>query len=186
MAMLRQGLRGEPVRILQRRLDIEADGIFGPGTERALRAYQEKAGLAVDGIAGPDTFAQMGLYELVLLRRGTRGETVKKLQKALNTGADGIFGGGTEKMVMEFQRKNGLEVDGMAGPATLAKLDLFVEVDAKTVERAQLPANYLDPVPPKGLQIDAAAVAASKKAVEVAQNAGKSKGIWGTVKGWFS
>ena len=186
MALLRKGLRGEPVRILQRRLELDADGIFGPGTEQAVRAYQEKAGLAVDGIAGPDTFAHMGLYELVLLRRGSRGPTVKKLQQALNIGADGIFGGGTETTVMNFQREHGLDVDGMAGPATLAQLELFTEVTAETVERAQLPADYIDPVPPTDLKIDDSAIAASKKAVAVAQEASKSKGIWGTIKGWLS
>jgi peptidoglycan hydrolase-like protein with peptidoglycan-binding domain len=32
---------------------------FGPGTERALKAWQEKNGLKADGIAGPATFAKL-------------------------------------------------------------------------------------------------------------------------------
>ena len=82
MAILKRGLSGEPVRRLQAKLGVTADGSFGPATEDALEAYQKKNGLAVDGIAGPDTFTQMGLAELVLLTRGTSGETVKKLQAA--------------------------------------------------------------------------------------------------------
>jgi peptidoglycan hydrolase-like protein with peptidoglycan-binding domain len=186
MALLRNGLRGEPVRILQRRLELEVDGIFGPATEKAVRAFQQKSGLAADGIAGPDTFAQLGLYELVLLRRGMKGATVKKLQQALDIDADGIFGAGTEQAVKAFQSTHGLEVDGMAGPATLAKLDFFSEVTQTTVERAQLPRDYVDPVPPPGMKLDPSAVAASKQAVEEARQASKNKGIWSTIKGWFS
>ena len=43
-------------------------------------ASQIQKSLTPDGIAGPDTFMAMGLYELVLLKQGTRGDTVKKLQ----------------------------------------------------------------------------------------------------------
>ncbi|MCE7082620.1 peptidoglycan-binding protein [Streptomyces sp. ST2-7A] len=32
------------------------DGIFGPGTERAVREFQKDVGLAVDGIVGPNTW----------------------------------------------------------------------------------------------------------------------------------
>jgi putative chitinase len=59
-------------------------------------------------------------YETV--RKGSRGNTVKKLQEALGTGADGIFGSGTEVKLQEWQMANGLIADGIAGPNTLAKL----------------------------------------------------------------
>ncbi len=120
MAILKRGLSGEPVKRLQEKLDVDVDGQFGPATEQALRAYQE---IAVDEIAGPDTFAHMGLHELILLKRGSKSETVKRLQRALSLDADGIFGSGTEKAVKAFQKSNGLAVDGLAGPDTLAKMD---------------------------------------------------------------
>ena len=125
MTILLRGLRGEPVKRLQQKLGIDADGIYGGGTESAVRDLQKNKGLSEDGIAGPDTFAALGLYELVLLRRGSRGDTVKKMQEALKVDADGIFGGGTETAVRAFQQENGLKVDGMAGPDTLGKLGLF-------------------------------------------------------------
>lgn len=59
MAMLRRGLTGEPVRILQEKLGVTADGIFGKNTEAALLKYQAAHGLSADGIAGPDTFTAM-------------------------------------------------------------------------------------------------------------------------------
>src|SRR5882762_301758 len=101
MSILKRGLDGEPVKILQQKLGVTADGQFGPGTEKALKDYQQNHGLAVDGIAGPDTFAQMGLYELVLLMPGSRGPTVKKMQEALGIAADGQFGPGTAKAVKD-------------------------------------------------------------------------------------
>ena len=108
MAILKKGLSGEPVRRLQAKLGVEADGEFGSNTEKALKDWQTKNGLTADGIAGPDTFMAMGLYELVLLKQGTHGAAVKKLQEKLVIGADGQFGSGTEKAVREYQQKNGL------------------------------------------------------------------------------
>ena len=54
----------------------------------------------------------------MLLKKGSRGEEVKELQKALGEGADGIFGSGTEAAVKKFQKENGLDVDGMVGNKT--------------------------------------------------------------------
>lgn len=59
---------------------------------------------------------------MTLYKRGSRGEVVKQIQKALKLVADGIFGVITEEAVKAFQAKNGLTVDGIVGPATLAKL----------------------------------------------------------------
>jgi peptidoglycan hydrolase-like protein with peptidoglycan-binding domain len=137
MSILKRGLSGDPVRVLQTKLGVTADGIFGPGTDTALRDYQKKHGLLVDGVAGPDTFVQMGLYELVLLAPGTVGESVKKLQQALGVTADGIFGHGTQKALRDFQAKNGLDVDGFAGPATLAKMSGFKEMTAEIIKKSE-------------------------------------------------
>jgi len=137
MSILKRGLSGDPVKVLQAKLGVTADGIFGPGTETALKDYQKKHGLAVDGVAGPDTFAQMGLYELVLLAPGSVGEAVKKLQLALGIAADGRFGPATQKALREFQAKNGLDADGLAGPATLAKMSNFKEMTAEVVTKSE-------------------------------------------------
>lgn len=53
---------------------------------------------------------------------GSRGEEVKKMQKALGITADGVFGPGTKRAVREFQSKNGLTPDGVAGAKTLSKI----------------------------------------------------------------
>ncbi len=58
----------------------------------------------------------------MLLKVGSKGEDVKKLQQKLGTTADGSFGPGTEKLVKEWQAANGLTADGIVGPGTWAKM----------------------------------------------------------------
>jgi putative chitinase len=56
------------------------------------------------------------------LRRGSKGDAVKKMQAKLGLSADGDFGPGTEAALKKWQTANGLTADGVAGPKTLAKL----------------------------------------------------------------
>lgn len=58
---LRKGSKGEWVKKMQKVLGTTPDGDFGPGTERAVKAWQEKNGLTADGIVGPKTLAAMGI-----------------------------------------------------------------------------------------------------------------------------
>lgn len=58
----------------------------------------------------------------MLLKVGSKGDDVKKLQAKLGTAADGTFGPGTEKLVKEWQAKNGLTADGLVGDGTWAKM----------------------------------------------------------------
>lgn len=174
-------MSGVPVKRLQERLELDADGIFGAGTEKAVREFQQSKDLTADGIAGPDTFTAMGLNELVLLRRGIRGETVRKLQSSLGIDADGKFGPGTEKAVREFQLANDLAVDGMAGPATLAKMSGFTAFNDNTVKEAEVRPDEeqyeVEPIPDvDGTQVVAGSVVGGTEGTSV----------WGRVKGWFS
>jgi putative chitinase len=84
----------------------------------------------------------------MILKKGSKGEEVKKLQAKLGLAADGIFGAGTESKLKEWQKKNGLSADGIAGPATLTKLGVVGETTApKQVVKE-------DVVIPKGGPID--------------------------------
>ena len=57
------------------------------------------------------------------IKKGSRGESVKKLQQLLGgLTVDGIFGANTETAVKQFQLKHGLTVDGIVGPKTWDKL----------------------------------------------------------------
>ena len=62
------------------------------------------------------------------LKKNSRGSSVRELQEKLNSlgfdcgVADGIFGKNTLKAVKEFQKSQGIKVDGIVGPQTWAKL----------------------------------------------------------------
>jgi LysM repeat protein len=53
-----------------------------------------------------------------LLKRGSEGKEVERLQRALNIKADGNFGPATEKAVKSYQVRHGLEDDGKVGKIT--------------------------------------------------------------------
>lgn len=57
--LLKKGSKGQAVKELQRALGIEADGIFGPGTETAVKGWQMSNGLTPDGIVGPKTMKKL-------------------------------------------------------------------------------------------------------------------------------
>ncbi|MEA2841212.1 MAG: hypothetical protein QOF41_2542 [Methylobacteriaceae bacterium] len=57
-ATLRRGARGDDVKDLQTKLNIDpADGIFGSHTEAAMREFQRQHGIVPDGIVGPKSWA---------------------------------------------------------------------------------------------------------------------------------
>jgi putative chitinase len=56
---VRLGSKGATVQAVQQALGIGADGDFGPGTDRALKAWQAANGLVADGIAGPNTLKRL-------------------------------------------------------------------------------------------------------------------------------
>lgn len=58
----------------------------------------------------------------MILKVGSKGEDVKKLQSKLGLGADGVFGTGTEAAVKKWQSSNGLTADGIVGESTWSKM----------------------------------------------------------------
>jgi len=57
--LLKNGSKGEEVKLLQEKLGLGIDGIFGPGTEAKVKEWQAANGLAADGIVGPGTWGKM-------------------------------------------------------------------------------------------------------------------------------
>ncbi len=72
MKSMSDGSRGDDVKSLQRKLLEKGfkpgaiDGIFGPGTEAAVQAFQRSQGLLVDGIVGRRTAAALGFSDIEL------------------------------------------------------------------------------------------------------------------------
>jgi peptidoglycan hydrolase-like protein with peptidoglycan-binding domain len=136
-------LRPDGVSALQAALGLSADGEFGRGTERALKAWQRQNGLAATGVAGAATRQKLGLPAGAALkrpkpvkrrapahrrspgaRRARRGGGVRALQAAIGVSADGVFGRGTERALKRWQRRHGLTPDGVVGPQTREELGL--------------------------------------------------------------
>jgi hypothetical protein len=76
------------------------------------------------GPASADRTGGASASSEVVVKRGDRGDAVRKVQDALGVPADGVFGPITERAVKRFQRRNGLVVDGIVGPQTRGALGL--------------------------------------------------------------
>lgn len=90
-------------------------------------------GFAATSISRKQDAADTALTAVVnaaVLRQGSTGGEVKEVQRRLKqwgyySGAvDGIFGSGTKKAVIAFQKKNGLTADGIVGKATYQALGM--------------------------------------------------------------
>src|SRR3712207_3555630 len=146
--VLKLNSRGEDVKNLQKSLielgytcgSYGADGVFGAGTETAVKQFQSEHRLNPDGIVGAETWTllngaprphQKTNKGSGTLSKNSRGDMVKNLQRRLiqlgysvgSYGADGVFGGGTETAVKQFQVEHGLQADGIVGTNTWAKLN---------------------------------------------------------------
>jgi N-acetylmuramoyl-L-alanine amidase len=112
-----------------------ADGLFGPHTESAIRAFQQRRLLISDGVVDDNTWTELveaghepGERLLYLRVPYMRGDDVLYLQRRLDElgfdsgPVDGIFSPALEVAVTEFQRNTGLNVDGIVGETTFDRL----------------------------------------------------------------
>jgi peptidoglycan hydrolase-like protein with peptidoglycan-binding domain len=83
-------------------------------------------GLIGTGIARADDLsADSGAMSTeIVLKKGDRGSAVKSVQRKLSLKPDGVFGTGTKRAVMRFQKRSGITADGIVGPATRQALKL--------------------------------------------------------------
>lgn len=72
MNTIKLGSRGEEVRVLQRKLSLLDDGIYGPLTDEAVREIQRRYGLVVDGIVGNQTWQALGIDDLRSVKKSKR------------------------------------------------------------------------------------------------------------------
>ena len=125
------------------------DGKYGTQTATAVTRFQRANSLKADGIAGSQTITALYSATAIsnnpaqptvppqsaeeditqILKVGSKGPEVISLQrrlidlKYLSGNADGIYGPGTALAVKEFQTKNKLSADGIAGKDTITRLN---------------------------------------------------------------
>jgi peptidoglycan hydrolase-like protein with peptidoglycan-binding domain len=142
------------IRDAQRMLGISIDGVLGPDTGAAIRAFQASHGLTVDGDVGPATWETLAAAEHAaqraaqtttpaatdapaqtqtapVVREASVMQTapadttdVLALQEALGIPADGNFGPATVAAVEAYQSAHDLTPDGVVGPSTRIALGL--------------------------------------------------------------
>ena len=153
-------------------------GYFGRITASSVRAFQEKHDFPVTGVATEETIAALTNQPLAvetvyqpssqissvsifveILRAGSVNDQVKKLQEQLQLlglydgPISGQFTTAVEQAAREFQRRQGLRVDGIVGPQTLKALERVL------LEHAAMPAS------PPALQLSTLKLGASGQAV---------------------
>ena len=126
--LLVQGASGADVALAQKVIGVTADGRFGPITATALGVWQTKHGVTATKKLDNATWSKMVALKLipsrvvnplekyvnVVLKRGSTGEAVKALQKAIGgLVVDGSYGPATETRVKTYQQSKGLTVTGV-------------------------------------------------------------------------
>ena len=140
------GDSGTQVKELQNKLKLlkydigkfGADGQYGRDTKAAVIKFQRDHNLIQDGLAGPKTFSavdeaikkaskpkttpKVSGSAIVpypgLLKIGSKGKDVERVQRAVGTNPDGIYGPNTAAKVRAYQARHKLQVDGIVGPNT--------------------------------------------------------------------
>jgi N-acetylmuramoyl-L-alanine amidase len=157
MRALSRGDRGREVVDLQTRLlslgfdlgNRGIDGVFGPRTELAVKAFQQDIGILTDGVVGEITWREIveagykpGERLLYLRHPPVRGVDVMELQRMLNDlgfdpgAVNGLFDERTTRALKEFQRNAGLTSDGVADDGVFKTLKTYA---AQTLGTHQLP-----------------------------------------------
>jgi len=157
--VLQLGSRGPDVLYVQRIINairsrypqlpfLTEDGVYGTGTQEAVRIFQNLSGISADGIVGRVTWNALNNaynntsssciptrnYPGTALRIGSGGSNVLYIQQLLNTirnsytdipslSEDGIFGSVTQSAVRTFQRIFGLDADGIVGRITWNRIN---------------------------------------------------------------
>lgn len=138
--LIKNGDRGSSVKKLQQNLNkvgfkLSTDGIFGNATEHAVRNFQERYDLSVDGLVGKQTQAKLSSVIKAKSKAktvgkaiipfpghnfeiGSKGKDVKRIQNAVGVAVDGVFGVNTRRAVVKYQKRHGLQADGIVGKNT--------------------------------------------------------------------
>lgn len=102
-----------------------ADGVYGKATKNAIYNFQQNLNIQADGLAGTQT--QRAINEIMLkptigLGYAAVEYPTRYIQYRVGTSVDGILGRKTAAAIVAWQKKKGLTADGIVGPLTWAEL----------------------------------------------------------------
>lgn len=165
VTVLKSGSNGSQVVDLQNFLNwygsygLDVDGIFGVATEKAVKDFQTNMKIEVDGIFGAESLAKAktakkkstvtpapsntysGNLPTIELSQGDYNSQVADLQKFLNwygnygLDVDSSFGPATDKAVRDFQRNEGIKVDGIFGAGSRAAAKKATKKSSSTTKK---------------------------------------------------
>ena len=80
--VVQNGNQGHPIRTLQFLLrahghNLAVDGMFGPATEAAIKAFQTGKGMTADGIVTPQTWSAL----IIQVKKGSYGDAVRGVKR---------------------------------------------------------------------------------------------------------
>jgi peptidoglycan hydrolase-like protein with peptidoglycan-binding domain len=130
--VLKKGSNDPAVRDLQAALKAlghdpgPIDGVFGPTTEAAVKAFQQEREIAADGVVGKVTWINIDEADQSepTLTLGATGLPVRRAQKRMSLvgyqvgGVDGRYGSKTEAAVKQLQQQHAITADGVVGAQT--------------------------------------------------------------------
>ena len=152
--IVKRGVNGDDARKVQQQLSelgfgpLVPDGVFGKGSEAALRRFQEVIGVTADGVCDPLTWSRLN-DPWPGLEPGASGEQVKALQRRLSAHGhkvepSGLYDPETQAAVSAFQAQLGLPTTGILDVVTQGHIhgqqprsvsgDTFAEVRAALLQ----------------------------------------------------
>src|SRR5215216_6557386 len=125
--VVKNGNKDHPIKTLQYLLrarghTVTVDGVFGPKTEAAVKAFQTSKGLSANGIVGPETWTAL----VVTVKKGSQGDAVRGVQEEFQfrnlsgdpskgPQVDGLFGPITDAAVRGFQQALSVDIPSVRG-----------------------------------------------------------------------
>jgi hypothetical protein len=126
---VKKGDRGKAVKLIQRRLHLVADGVFGKQTQRAVKRFQRRKGLVADGVVGPITRKALGLRpfarDSIKRTSGVRLPRVLKRIAECESGGDptAVSADGTYRGKYQFTRATWRQLGGRGDPADASEAE---------------------------------------------------------------
>jgi peptidoglycan hydrolase-like protein with peptidoglycan-binding domain len=108
------------IKAAQKALHVEADGVIGPRTRRAVKRFQRRHDLVVDGILGPQTLRALGVKRRAASARssGSTRAILRRIAECESGGdPEAISASGKYRGKYQFSRRTWRTVGGKGDPA---------------------------------------------------------------------